>query len=137
MRRNFSTLCNICSLNLNYCLFEKYFYSALLKNPVRNKKKQNRRPKPREHTENHPFAILVFFTQIFFDTVTLLKNLIFSRKNFNVSKCPPSLFSIVCNKLDFQKAAKSSFSIFGIVRFFNTISQLFFWDQLRSGPRNV
>ena len=114
-RRVRSTFLFICSTTSNLNNFEPQQLEPQ-KRVQNEKKKQNRRPEPRNHTEDPPIAPLFFGTMRLFSELFGLHQ-----------RVPPSFVSTFCNTMDFKKSQRvAPFTFFGTGTLFkNLILKIF------------
>ena len=119
-RRVRSTFLFICSTTSNLNNFEPQQLEP--QKCVQNeKKKQNRRPEPRNHTEDPPMAPLFFGTMGLFG------------KFLDCTKGPPSFVSTFCNAMDGKKSQRDPpFTFFGTVTLFKNLTSKIFWSIFSS-----
>ena len=97
------------------------------KRVLNEKKKQNRRPEPRNHTKDPPIAPL------FFSTVRLFLKL------FGLHQMvPPSFVSSFCNTMDVEKSQRvSPFTFFGTVTQFKNLILKYFFGKFFQVPEGL
>ena len=88
------------------------------------KKKQNRRPEPRNHTKDPPIAPLFFGTKrLFFETFWI------------APKGPPSFVSTFCNTMDVKKSQRVPLLHFSaLLHFKNLIFKIFLGKSPQRAP---
>ena len=120
-RRVRSTFLFICSTTSNLNNFEPQQLEPQ-KRVQNEKKKQNRRPEPRNHTKDPPIVPLFLALSDFFQTFWIAQ------------RVPPSFFSIFCNTMDVKKSQRASpFTFFGTVTLFeNLIFKIFLGNFFKS-----
>ena len=124
-RHERSTFLFICSTTSNLNNFKPQQLQPQ-KRVQNEKKKQNRRPQPRNHTKDPPFfSELCDFLKLF-------------GLNVFPQRVPPLIFLMFCNTMDVKKSQSvPPFTFFGTVTLFKNLIKNFFWEIfscLQKGP---
>ena len=115
-RHERSTFLFICSTTSNLNNFKPQQLQPQ-KRVQNEKKKQNRRPQPPNHTKDPP---LFFGTMRLFETFWI---------EIFPQRVPPSIFLMFCNTMDVKKSQRfPTFTLFGTVTLFKNLIQKFFCE---------